>query len=121
MRDPILTIRVWGYYAIAIGIAFAAIPNVVFDIFGIPTTEEVWIRVVGLISIDLGLVYLGGALGKSVEVVKATIWGRMVVVGGLVAVWIAGGPWQLVLFAAIDLVGLTWSWRALRAARAAAA
>jgi hypothetical protein len=28
--------------------------------------------------------------------------------------WTAGGPWQLAIFAALDLAGATWSWAALR-------
>ena len=37
MNDPILSLRVWSYYVLGLGLALFSIPNVVFDIFGIAT------------------------------------------------------------------------------------
>lgn len=114
MHDPILTIRVWGFYAMALGIVLATIPNLALELLGVHATDEVWIRVLGVVTIGLGIVYYGGARGRSVDVVKATIWDRVVVVVGLIVLWIAGGPWQLVIFALVELVGIAWTWQALR-------
>jgi hypothetical protein len=35
----------------------------------------------------------------------------------LLALWITGGPWQLVIFAAIDFLGAALSWSALGLSR----
>lgn len=116
MNDPILSLRAWSYYVLGLGLALFSIPNVIFDIFGIATTDEVWIRVAGLVVVALGIMYAAGARAGHVGAVRASVNARAVAVIGLVGLWITGGPWQLILFAAVDLLGTAWSWSALRSA-----
>ncbi|MGH8927683.1 MAG: hypothetical protein ACRDWH_04995 [Acidimicrobiia bacterium] len=45
----------------------------------------------------------------------ASLYGRWFVAGALSVLAISTGPWQLLLFAAIDLAGSIWTFLALRA------
>lgn len=114
MADPVLSLRVWSYYVLAVGTGLLLIPNQIFDILGIANTSEVWVRVVGLVAIALGVVYFGGAQDNDLGVVRSSVAARAVAVIAFVGLWITGGPWQLLIFAAVDVTGLLWSWNTLR-------
>jgi hypothetical protein len=43
-----------GIYLVGLGLVLLLIPNVILPLFGFPTTEEVWIRVVGFTLDDDG-------------------------------------------------------------------
>ncbi len=116
MNEPITTLRVWSYYVLGIGAGMLLIPNVIFSVFGIAETSEVWIRVVGLVAIALGIVYLDGARRDDVGVARASIPARSIAVVAFIALWATGGPWQLLIFGAVDLAGLSWTWYAIRLA-----
>lgn len=116
MNEPITTLRVWSYYVLGIGAGMLLIPNVIFSVLGIAETSEVWIRVVGLVAIALGIVYLDGARRHDVGVARASVPARVSVVVAFIALWATGGPWQLLIFGAVDLAGLSWTWYAIRSA-----
>lgn len=120
MNDAILSLRLWSYYVVGIGVGLLLIPNLIFDVFGIAETSEVWIRVAGLVAIALGVVYFDGAIRRDIGVARASVPARAVAVVAFVALWATGGPWQLLLFGAFDLAGLAWTWNALRATSRAA-
>ena len=121
MNDPIVSIRVWSYYVLGIGLALLVAPNLVFDVLGIANTSEVWVRVVGLVAIALGIVYFEAGRHGVIAVVRSSVPARIAAVAAFFLLWATGGDWQLLLFAAVDLVGVSWSIRALRAQRTATA
>jgi hypothetical protein len=114
VKDPIHTLRVWSYYVLGMGAILAAAPNVVLGLFGVAETDEVWIRVAGLIAIALGVVYTGAVRAGHVEIVRASVTARAVVVLGFIVLAVTAGPWQLLIFGAVDAAGAAWSWAALR-------
>lgn len=121
MADPMLSLRVWSYYVLAVGAGLLLIPNQILDILGVANTSEVWIRVVGLVAVALGVVYFAAARDNDIGVVRSSVPARVFAVVAFVVLWITGGPWQLLIFAAIDLAGLLWSWNALRSSDSAPA
>ena len=114
MNEPITSLRVWSYYVLGIGAGLLLIPNVIIGVFGIAETSEVWIRVVGLVAIALGIIYFDGARRQDIGVARASVPARVAAVVAFTALWATGGPWQLLIFAAADLAGLSWTWNALR-------
>ncbi len=50
-----------------------------------------------------------------------SVWVRWGIAAGLIVLAFTVGPWQLVLFASVDLLGGLWTFLALRAQSAAAA
>lgn len=105
----------WSIYVFAIGAALAVIPNTIFDILRIPETEEVWVRVLGIVLIILALYYWDGARHETRNLFVASLLGRTFAVAAFIVLWLTGGPWQLMIFAAGEVVGIVWTTMALRA------
>ncbi|MGH2453616.1 MAG: hypothetical protein ACRDF5_07615 [bacterium] len=117
MRNPVLTITVFGTYLVAVGLSFVLIPNLLLPLFGFPTTTEVWIRIVGLLTVILGTFFLYCARPDQRRFFQATVLCRILFALGLVVFVLLGlgGP-RLILFGLADLAGAAWTGLALRAA-----
>jgi len=115
MTPAARSIVYFGAYVILTGLVLLLAPNVLLSIFGLGSTTEVWIRVLGCVVIVLGAYYVAMGRAEATPFFRATIWGRawiFVSLVGLVATGMAKPP--LVLFASIDLLGAIWTWRALK-------
>jgi len=51
MSNSAKSVFVFGIYISVLGIAFMTIPNALLGLFGFPATNEVWIRVAGMIRV----------------------------------------------------------------------
>jgi hypothetical protein len=114
MTKAARTLYVWSFYALVVGAALAVIPNTVLAVLGVPGTEEVWIRVLGVVIIVLALYYWDGAKNEARHFFVASLLGRGFAAAGLILLILTGGPWQLSVFAAVELVGVAWTYSALR-------
>lgn len=106
---------VFGIYLLlnAAGLVFA--PNAVLGLFGLPGTSEPWVRVLGLVAGVIGYYYIFAASKGLRTFYPATIHGRAA--GALVFFCLVVsnvGPWQLLLFGAVDLMAAAWTHIALR-------
>lgn len=106
--------QVWIGYVIALGLALLFIPNVIFSLFGIAETDEVWIRTVGMLLLGYAGYYWTAVRDDLRSIYEMSVWVRWGVVVVLIVLAVTTGPWQLVLFAAVDLAGSTWTFAALR-------
>ena len=50
MSKSAFTLKAFGYYMLALGVGLILAPNTVLAVFQMPTTNEVWIRVGGILS-----------------------------------------------------------------------
>jgi hypothetical protein len=106
----------FGLYLYAIGAFLLFFPDVLLRLFLFESTKEVWIRIIGLLAIDLGYFYHQSAINKVVAVYRMTIPTRVmacIVFLALSALRMAEP--QLVIFGLIDLAGAFWTWQALKA------
>lgn len=115
MSRTALTIWVWSVYVLVVGGSLAIIPNTVLSLLGLDETEEVWIRVLGVVVVLLALYYWDAARNEARHHFVATVLGRVFVAAALVVLWLTGEPWQLLIFAAGDTAGALWTLMALRA------
>lgn len=115
MRNARQSLTVWAIYVYVLGAALLVIPNVILGLFGIAETDEVWIRVVGMLVIIFGILYSGALREETREMYLASVIARTFAAIVLVALAFTVGPWQLVLFAALDAAGAAWTGLALRA------
>ncbi len=120
MSPAARSIRVFGLYAVLLGAVLLVAPNPLLGLFGLPATNEVWIRVVGMLVAFLGVYYQVAAATEHTAFMATTVLLR----GSIplfFAVFVAAGwvEWPLLLFAGIDLAGAVWTWLALRAGRGA--
>lgn len=105
------SVVVFGVYLLALAVALLAVPNVLLAIFGIPATQEVWIRVLGMVVGFLGYYYVRHGDGAVRSFLEMTIHVRLSVPVFFVAfIMFAGAPWQLMLFAVVDMLGAGWTW-----------
>jgi len=105
---------VWTGYVFLLGVVMLTVPNVLLSIFQIENTDEVWIRVVGMLLIGYGMFYWTAVRSEITDLYEMSVWVRWFVVVVLVVLAFTVGPWQLMLFAAVDLLGGLWTFLSLK-------
>ena len=116
MSKSAKTIFAFGIYFAVLGVFLIVEPNVLLSLFGVPTTEEVWIRVAGVVVLVLGFYYTPAARKELVDFFRWTIYGRSSAIVFFTAFVLLGFVKPvLILFGAIDLAGAIWTQRALSA------
>ena len=109
------SVFVYGIYLLILSVVLLLIPNVPLGIFGIPTTNEVWIRVVGAMAFSFGTFYVRAARSEMTEFFRWTISTRLgLVVFFVIFVLVGLAPVNLLLLAAPDIPFVLWTYLALR-------
>ncbi len=106
---------VFGWYLAGFGMALVLVPNLLLGIFGLPPTEEVWIRVVGVLV--LVIAYFNVRLGREefLPHARLTVHARVAVLVFLVAFVLTGlAKPILIVVGVIDFAGALWTAAALR-------
>jgi hypothetical protein len=115
MSGAARSLLVFGVYVAALGALLLLFPNVLLRIFGVPPTNEIWIRVNGMFVICFAYYYIQTARHGLTDFIRWTVWGRAAVIIYFVAfVLLAGAPKALLLFGVIDLLSATWTFIALQ-------
>ncbi len=110
-----LSLTVHAVYAFITGLQLIFVPNMLLGMFGIEPTSEIWINVLGIVLISFSLVYFGIIQSGDKNMLKITVYSRLIVVLGfitLVSTGLAATP--LILFAGIDLATAVWTWFELK-------
>ncbi|MNZ89869.1 hypothetical protein D3C78_1088070 [compost metagenome] len=118
MSKPALTLKWFGVYLMLLGLALAAIPNLLLSLFFMEPAREVWIRVVGVLAFNIGVYYWFAALSESRPLFLASVYTRALVLASfaLFAALGLAAP-VMVLFGAVDFLGGLWTLHALRQER----
>jgi len=115
MTPAARSVNIFGIYLLLLAVTLIVAPNPLLELFGLPQTSEVWIRVVGMLVAFLGIYYRVAAAANLTPFFVATIMVRGSVIlfflGFVLAGWVG---WQLLIFGGVDLAGAIWTWRALR-------
>lgn len=120
MSYPGKTVFVFGCYMLLLCVPLLLAPNLLLGLFGFPLTDEVWIRIVGLLVLYLGIYYVLAGRNNLLLFIGATVPIRASVLL-VFAVFVAAdmvSPMLLVL-GAPDILGAAWTWHALRSERLA--
>lgn len=115
MPRAALSLKVFAFYLWFLCGSLLFAPNLMLSAFAMPQTNEVWLRVVGVLAGALGYYYLLAIRAGLQVFVRHTVFVRasiLPIFSGLVL--LAGAPPQLVLFALVDLAGALWTHFALR-------
>ena len=119
MSNSAKSVFVFGIYLIVVGLGFLVIPNVLLPLFGFPETNEVWIRVVGMLVVLLAFYYIQTARKELTDFFQLTVYARAsVIVFFIVFVVLDLAEPMLLLFGAVDLLGAIWTELALRSSKA---
>ena len=116
MKKAAYSVFVFSIYMYVLGFVLLTVPNVLLSLFRVPETNEVWIRVVGMLVVILGFYYSTAARNGLTIFFRATVYGRFAVLLFFIAfVLLHFAPPILLLFGVIDAAAATWTWFALRA------
>lgn len=120
MSRSAFTVKAYGFYLLVLGIILILAPNTLLAIFRIPTTTEVWIQVVGVLTFNIGVYYYYAAKSEAKAFFQASVYTRIFVLAAFAVFAILGlaSP-VLVLFGAVDFAGGIWTHLTLKAERQA--
>jgi len=115
MSKAARTMQIWSFYLIALGLILVVAPNVLLTLFGFSPTEEVWIRVAGMLLLILAYYCFEAARLELVSFFEWSIKARSaVIVFFTLFVLLGYAPPMLIFFGAVDLVGAFATGLALR-------
>ena len=108
----------FGIYLYIVGLTLVFIPNVFLKTLQMPETNEVWIRVIGVLAFCLGFYYHRTAATNLNAFFSLTIPTRVLVFIAFLSFallkWVSP---MIIGIGAIDLAGALWTWTALRKSR----
>jgi hypothetical protein len=120
MSHPAKSMFVFGIYLAGSGAILILTPNTLFALLGLPSTSEVWVRVVGVLTLVLAFYFIQAARKELTDFFRWTGYARISVMIFFTAFVLLGfvGP-VLILFGLVDLLGAIWTGSALRSLKTA--
>jgi hypothetical protein len=116
MSKAAVSVFVFGIYLYVVGALLVVVPNHFLRLSGMPPTNEVWIRVAGVLVLCIATYYTLAARAGMREFLRWTVPVRvavMVFFTSFVVLRLAGPP--LLAFGVVDLACAVWTALALRA------
>ena len=102
-------------YLCGLGLILLFVPNLLLRVFGVPPTNEVWIRINGMFVLCLSFYYVRVARNELTIFIRWTVWARIAVIVYFAAfVLLVSAPKALLLFGLIDLLSAIWTRLALK-------
>lgn len=116
MKKSSTSLLVFGIYLIGMGAGLVFMPNTLLGMLGLPPSDEVWTRVVGVLALVLAFYYIQAARANVRQFAEWTVPARLGVFIAFTAFVFMGfvGPIMIVLGSA-DLLGALWTGWALKA------
>ena len=105
----------FGIYLVLLGLFLLIAPNTLITFFGLPATNDIWIRVVGMLLFLLSYYYIQAARKNVTDFFRWSVVARMsVIVFFAVFVILDLVKPILLLFGGVDFLAATWTCIALR-------
>jgi hypothetical protein len=118
MSKSARSVFIFGLYLGLLGIFLLIVPNFLLGIFQLPSTNDVWIRVVGMLLFLLGIYYILAAQKEMTDFFQWTVYVRASVILFLTAFVMLGFVKPiLILIGVVDFLGAIWTGMALRASK----
>lgn len=115
MSKSAKSLLVFGVYLTGMGVGFLIMPNILLGMLGMPPTDEIWSRVVGVLAFVLAFYYIQAARTDLRPFIQWTVYTRIAVFiffSGFVLTGLAGPI--MILLGTVDLAGALWTAWALR-------
>lgn len=115
MSKAARSVFLFSIYLLVVGAVLTIAPNAILWLLNQPPTDEVWIRIVGMLAFILGFYYFKAARNDLVLFIRWTVYGR---VAGFLMFFILGlggfGPPVLIFFGLVDGAAALWTHRCLK-------
>ena len=119
MTKAQISLFVFGLYMVfVVGLGFMLVPAFILGIFGLSAGDGVWVRFVGMLAAAIGAYYILAVRAGMDRFYIWTVPVRYYAAAFMVLMVVLGkmGP-GLLLIAAVDIIGATWTWWAVRSAK----
>jgi hypothetical protein len=111
-----LSIMVWGYYLVTMGLLMILIPRQILSGMGFEPATELWPRMTGLLSAVLGLYYLLIVYYRIQVLYKWKILGHLIgIIAMMMLFFTNNAPTAILPTLATELAAALWTAVALRA------
>ena len=115
MSQPARSLFIFSIYVAFIGAWLMLLPNSFLRLFGFPTTDEIWIRIVGMCFGGLAFYYALSSLKNLRQFIQLTVYARLLTLPFFILlVGLRLTQPVILVFGVIDLLGAIWTEAALR-------
>lgn len=105
----------FGFYLYGVGLTLMTVPNLFLTTLQLPETQEVWIRILGVVVVGLGFYYHRSGVQNNTAFFKLTIPTRVFVFISFVSFVLLGYTAPIIAgIGAVDLLGAAWTYFALK-------
>ncbi len=80
MSQAAKSLFVFGIYLCGLGLILLLVPNLILQLFGVPPTREVWIRINGMFVLCLSFYYVQAARHELTSFIRWTVPARIAVI-----------------------------------------
>jgi hypothetical protein len=113
MSGKAKSILVFGIYLVITGMTLLFEPNILLKILGIHETQEIWIRIAGCLTINIGVFNILAAYSGVKIFYRWMYIARGLFIASILSfVILKQAPYIFILFAAADLLGMAWTYLA---------
>ena len=115
MSPAAKSILYFGIYIAFLGVLLVFFPDALLGLVDLPRSDEVWIRLAGMLLIFMGFFYIQAGRHNFTPFFKWTLATRGIAFFFVLGFWLSGlTSWIILAFWAGDLAGLLWTTFALR-------
>ena len=106
---------VFGIYLAVLSLLLLLVPNLLLGLFGLGATTEVWIRVVGMLTLILSVYNILASRAELTPFIQWSVYARASVILFFIVFVVAGlAPPALIMFGGVDLAAAIWTGVSLR-------
>lgn len=111
MNNSSKSVLVFGVYLFIVGLTLLLIPNIFLSIIGVANTNEVWIRLSGILLSALSIYYIVAAGHNLSIILKTTAYIRCtIIIFFSIFVYLQMMEPVMLIFAAIDFIAGAWTY-----------
>jgi uncharacterized membrane protein HdeD (DUF308 family) len=111
MNSAAKSVYYFGFYLLLLSVALTVFPNLLLSTFQLPETNEVWIRVVGVLVFSLGIYYIFMAQTNNTMFLSLSVYVRASIlvwfIAFVLAKWVSP---MLIVFGVADALGASWTY-----------
>lgn len=100
-------------YMIGMGLPFLLAPNFMLPMLGLERTDEIWIRILGMLVLAVSVYYATSIREENIAFARTSVRGRLIFCVGLTGLALMYGQYIFILFAVLEAGLAVWTQRTL--------